>query len=164
LDISGILLDIHLLVDDPTEWIEECVALKPDRIFAQVERMGNIEYFVQALAGYGGVRVGLGLGIATPLTTLTDHILGDIDSVLLMAIEPGYSGRQFDPAVITKIQELRKRWDGTIAVDGGINPETYIQSLSAGATEAGANTALWKGDFETNLQSFNTAEDVWRKK
>lgn len=154
LDFSGVKIDLHLLVDDPTEWVEECVALKPDRIFAQIERMGNIEYFIETMRGYGDVKVGLGIGLDTPLASLHDDTLKEVDAILLMAIEPGFGGTPFHPQVIEKIKELRRRWSGWITIDGGINPETYAQVLRAGASEAGANSALWSGDFEENIKKF----------
>jgi len=50
--------------------------------------------------------------------------------------------------VIAKIKELRKIYRGAILIDGGITPATYTQVISAGATEVGANSAWWRGDFE----------------
>lgn len=161
LDLSEINVDFHLLVDDPAEWLEECVALKPARIFAQIERMGSIEYFVQALRSYGTVQVGLGIGLHTPIESLTDAILGQTDAVLLMAIEPGFGGSPFHPEVLPKIHELRSRWDGWIVIDGGITPSRYTQVHLAGASEAGANSALWKGDFEDNFRKFAEEEAQW---
>jgi pentose-5-phosphate-3-epimerase len=50
--------------------------------------------------------------------------------------------------VIEKIGQLRKIYQGSILIDGGINPDTYKQIIDAGASEAGANSAWWRGDFE----------------
>lgn len=160
-NLTGIDVDLHLLVDDPAEWLEECIALSPARIFAQIERMGSIEYFISALRGYGTSKVGIGVGLHTPLDILTDEILRDVDGVLLMAIEPGFGGTPFHEAVLPKIRELRSRWDGWIVIDGGITPETYTQVHTAGASEAGANSALWKGNFEENFTKFMDEEARW---
>jgi ribulose-phosphate 3-epimerase len=154
LDFGSLQLDIHLLVDDPTEWVEECIALSPNRLIAQVEKMGSIEHYIEVVRGYGGAQVGIGVGLYTPITSLSPAILKTVDVILLMAIEPGFGGTPFHPAVLPKITELRAKWSGTIITDGGINPETYKEVLQAGADEAGANSALWRGDFAANWHNF----------
>lgn len=158
LDLSGINLDLHLLVDDPVEWLPECVAIQPARIFAQIERMGNIEFFIAALRDFGSAKVGLGVGLHTPIAALSDDVLKRVDGVILMAIEPGFGGTPFHPDVLPKIKELRQRWDGWIVIDGGMTPETYAQVLKAGASEAGANSALWKGNFAENWKKFEEVQ------
>lgn len=154
IDLTGIQVDLHLLVDDPAEWIEECIVLKPTRILAQVERMGNVHSYIDKVKGYSETGIGLGLGIKTPISSLDNKILERVDAVLLMAIEPGFGGTPFQSGVIPKIRELRSRWGGWIIVDGGINPEILSQVLQAGASEAGANSAMWRGDFEDNWRRF----------
>jgi ribulose-phosphate 3-epimerase len=147
LDLSGKKTDIHLLVDDPTEWIEESVALQPIRLIAQIEHMGSQTAFLQAVAAYGGVVGGLGLKIETPLEELEEQALAQCGVVLLLAIPPGTTGSPFDERVIPKIKELRNIYSGAILIDGGMTPTTYAQVMAAGATEAGANSAWWRGDF-----------------
>jgi len=69
LDLTGKEVDIHLLVDDPTEWIEESVALQPKRLIGQVEHMGSQVAFIEAAKEYG-VQPGLALEIHTPVEEL----------------------------------------------------------------------------------------------
>ncbi len=147
LDLTGKAVDIHLLVDDPTEWIEESVALSPTRLIAQIEHMGSQAAFLQTVAGYGGPRGGLALRVETPLEEIEKEALSQCSVVLLLAIPPGTSGSPFDERVIPKIRALRKIYSGAILIDGGMTPATYAQILAAGATEAGANSAWWRGDF-----------------
>lgn len=158
LDFAEIELDLHLLVDDPTEWIPECVAIKPKRIIAQIERMGRLEYFVEAVKEHKGIKVYLGLGIETDLDNLSEEILSQIEGVLLMAVKPGFGGNPFLPAVLPKITKLREKTSKEIFIDGGMNPETYRQVLAAGASEAGANTFLWRGEFAANYEKFMEGE------
>jgi len=154
INFGGIELDLHLLVDDPTEWIPECVALRPARIFAQIEKMGNIEHYLEVMKEHGEVKACIGVGLHTPIDSLEDGVLSGVDGVLLMAIEPGFGGSPFHPEVLPKIKELRKRYKGEIFVDGGMNPTTYALVKRNGASEAGANSALWRGDFEKNWKLF----------
>jgi ribulose-phosphate 3-epimerase len=144
LDLAGKEVDIHLLVDDPTEWIEESVALKPARLIAQIEHMGSQAAFLDVIKAYG-VGAGLGLKIDTPLEELEHEALAQCNVILLLAVAPGTSGSLFDERVIPKISELRKIYAGPILIDGGITPTTYARVLEAGATEAGANSSWWGG-------------------
>jgi pentose-5-phosphate-3-epimerase len=147
--LVGLELDIHLLVDDPAEWIEETVAIKPTRIIGQIERMGSQSRFLAAIASYGGgVWGGLAVGIETPIEALENEALKQCEVALLMAVPVGTYGNKFDERVLPKIRELRARFKGKILIDGGINKETMEQTLRAGADEVGANSAYWRGEWE----------------
>lgn len=146
LDTSNMKMDIHLMVDDPTEWIEESVALKPARLIAQIERMGSQKLFLETVEGYGG-EAGLALKIETPIEEIEAEVLVSCKTILLLAIPAGTTGSVFDERVINKIQELRKVYKGNILIDGAMNKETFRRVVEAGATEAGANSAYWPGEF-----------------
>jgi len=140
-------IDIHLLVDDPTEWIQDSMMLKPKRIIGQIERMGSQELFVKEVAGYGengSVSGGLALKITTPIESLETRALEHCSVVLLLAVPAGHSGAEFDMRVLDKIKELRKIYTGSILVDGGVNEETSKLAIEAGATELGANSYYWR--------------------
>lgn len=146
-DLREIKMDIHLLVDDPTEWVEEVAALKPARLIAQIERMGSQKLFLDTVEGYGG-EGGLGLEIDTPIEEIEGECLSSCKTILLLAIPTGTTGSSFDERVIDKIKQLRKIYSGSILIDGAINHETYERVVEAGASEAGANSAYWNGELE----------------
>lgn len=146
IDTAKMKMDIHLLVDDPMEWVEECVALNPVRLIGQIERMGSQAIFLDSVTNYG-IKGGLALRIDTPIEEIEKECLAKTSLILLLAIPAGTTGSPFDSRVITKIKELRKTYHGDILIDGGINKETFKQVLDAGATEAGANSAWWGGDL-----------------
>lgn len=146
-DLSQMQIDLHLLVDDPVEWIEECVALTPRRVIGQIEHMGKQSVFVEAVEGYH-VEAGLALKIETPIAEIEEDVLQKIKTILLLEIPPGTTGSPFDMRVLDKIKDLRKMFLGSIVVDGGINQETYRLAMEAGATEAGANSAWWRGEWQ----------------
>jgi ribulose-phosphate 3-epimerase len=145
IDLKPLQMDMHLLVDDPTEWIEEVVALQPARLIAQIERMGSQELFLQTVEGYG-IEGGLALKIETPIEEIEASLLLSCKTILLLAIPAGTTGSPFDQRVIPKIKELRKIYKGSILIDGGINEETYKIIKEAGATEAGQNSGYWKAN------------------
>lgn len=146
-EIAPLEMDIHLLVDDPTEWVEECVALSPARLIAQIEKMGSQQAYLEAVRSYGATP-GLALRLETPVESLEKEALANCPVVLLLAIAPGTSGNPMDERVLTKIVELKKIYQGAILIDGGINRATFDKVIAAGATEAGANSAYWKGEFD----------------
>lgn len=145
-DLSKIKLDIHLLVDDPTEWIEESVALKPDRLIAQIERMGPQKLFLEQVESYG-VEGGLALKIDTPIEEIEKASLEKCQTILLLSVPAGTSGSKFDRRVIEKIENLRKIYHGSILIDGGVDKEIYKEIIEVGASEAGANSAWWRGEW-----------------
>ncbi len=148
-DLRNMKVDMHLMVDDPTEWIEESVALKPARLIAQIERMGSQKLFLEAVASYG-VEGGLALKIETPIEEIERELLDSCKTILLLAIPAGTTGSPFDERAINKIRELRKIYTGSILIDGAMNKNTFKRVVEAGASEAGANSAWWRGDFNEN--------------
>jgi len=146
LDTANIKMDIHLLVDDPLEWVEECVALNPKRVIGQIERMGSQQLFLESVASYG-IAGGIALKIETPIEEIEENVLLKCKTILLLAVPAGTSGSGFDERVIMKIKNLRKIYTGNILIDGGINNETYQQVMSAGASEVGKNSNYWKDEI-----------------
>lgn len=146
IDLSGMTMDMHLMVDDPTEWIEESVALKPARLIAQIERMGSQKVFLETVESYG-CEGGLALAIDTPIEEIEKECLAKCKTILLLAIPTGTTGSPFDERVLPKITELRKIYAGSILIDGGIGKETYEKIMAAGATEAGANSKYWNNEL-----------------
>lgn len=145
-DTAGMEVDIHLLVDDPMEYVEESARVKPQRIIGQIERMGVQKIFVETVAGYG-ILPGLALKIETPIEEIDEEMLKTCKTILLLAIPAGTTGSRFDERVISKIKELRRKYQGSILIDGGINKVTMKKCLEAGASEVGANSAWWRGEF-----------------
>lgn len=144
IDTSNMKMDIHLLVDDPAEWVEEVVALKPARLIAQIERMGSQMAFLESIEGYA-TEGGLALAINTPIEEIEVEALTTVKTILLLAVPAGTSGSVFDERVIAKIKQLRKIYAGSILIDGAISKETYKRVMEAGASEVGANSAYWAG-------------------
>jgi ribulose-phosphate 3-epimerase len=147
IDTANMKMDIHLLVDDPSEWIEECVALNPKRLIGQIERMGSQIQFLETIESYKCAG-GLALEIHTPIEEIEKEALDKAKVIILLAIPAGTTGSPFDARVIDKIKELRKIYKGSILIDGAMKPDTYKIIIEAGASEAGANSGWWEGKFD----------------
>ena len=136
----------HLMVDNPESLVEPVIDAGADMVVVHVESSKNMFRLIQSIKDRG-VRVGIALNPATPLTHLT-YLLGEIDSVLIMCVDPGFGGQKFIPSMMDKIRRLRKalvkrKLPLDIAVDGGINHENVGAVVEAGASTIIAGTAIF---------------------
>src|SRR3990167_8187367 len=90
--------DAHLMVDKPELWLEKCMLGGVERVFGQVEMMGDVNLFI-ADAQAMGMGVGLAYDLDTPLTNL-EKVIDDLDSVLLMSVPAGAQGQEFQSGVL----------------------------------------------------------------
>ena len=124
-------VEAHLMVEEPTEWIDRCVAAGIMGVYGQVEKMSDKLDFITKAEG-AGLRTGLAFGLETPLTGLEDWV-NLVDCILLMSHKIGYQGLDFDDKVLEKIKKVREMsLTVTILVDGGLNEENIKKCLKAG--------------------------------
>lgn len=129
-------LDVHLMIDDPDQYIKAFADSGADWITVHQEASRHLHRTVHAIKD-AGVRAGVALNPATPLSTI-EHVLDDLDMVLLMTVNPGFGGQSFIPNVLGKIRALRQMVEERglalhIEVDGGINAETARDVVTQGA-------------------------------
>ena len=134
--ISNLPLDVHLMVEQPEEIIEDYLALNPDRITIHIEaKTKNIEETVKHIKE-SGVKVGIAISPKTSIEKVKKY-LPYIHMILVMTVEPGLGGQNLIPETIAKIEELNKyrkenNIDIDIEADGGINEETIKLVREAG--------------------------------
>ena len=153
---TDMFLDVHLMVEDPTDQIALFADAGADLITIHVESFCNISEVLKDIRSRGK-KAALALKPATPIEAVYPY-LHLCDMVLVMTVEPGYGGQAFIPETVQKIAELRKTADNLgmkeldIQVDGGINEKTADSVKKAGANVLVAGTALFKADNmkETN--------------
>jgi ribulose-phosphate 3-epimerase len=104
---TNLKLDFHLMVDNPTIWIDRCMAVGAARIIGQTEYMTNERDFVEKCQRVG-VKIGLALDINTEISRLDPTILSDLDVILVMDYPAGMGGQVFDDRVLAKIKILDK--------------------------------------------------------
>ena len=144
--VTELPLDVHLMISNPDQFVEEFVKAGADLITVHAEAVKNLHRSIQKIKGAGG-KPGVSLNPATPLDVL-EYVLGDLTMVLLMTVNPGFEGQEFIPAVIPKIRRLKEMIDQRglqvdIEVDGGIGPETVHLVSSAGANVFVAGSAIF---------------------
>ncbi len=134
---TGLPLDVHLMIEHPERYLEAFVGAGADLVSVHVEACPHLHRTVQAIRSLGA-RPGVVLNPSTPLSTL-EHILEDVDLVLLMTVNPGFGGQAFISAMIPKVEALRRTLDERrlrveLEVDGGITLENVQDVAKAGAT------------------------------
>lgn len=142
-------LDVHLMIVQPEKFIQEVKALGAYTMNVHFEACPHLHRVVQQIKE-AGMKAGVTLNPATPVSMLTD-IIGDLDLVMLMSVNPGFGGQKFIPHTLEKVKELRALIERTgskalIEVDGGVNRETGKQLVEAGVDVLVAGNAVFKAE------------------
>lgn len=136
--VTSLPLDVHLMVEDPGDFVEKFIENGADYITFHVESMAS-ERQIARLIDYlhiKGVKAGLSIKPDTPVSAIEPY-LNKLDLVLVMSVEPGFGGQKFNPVAVEKIARLaelkqEKNYSYVIEVDGGINNDTIDQVKDAG--------------------------------
>jgi ribulose-phosphate 3-epimerase len=140
--------DVHLMISPVDPYIDAFARAGANIISFHPEAGPHPHRTIQAIRA-AGAKPGLVLNPGTPVETLWP-LLGDIDLVLVMSVNPGFGGQSFIESQLKKIEIIRKRIDQErpgidLEVDGGINFETAPRAIAAGANVLVAGTATFKG-------------------
>src|SRR5690606_2814120 len=159
--ITGLPLDVHLMIENPDAYIEQFAKAGADYITVHVEACRHLHRTIQLIRSFG-VKPGVVLNPHTPIETI-QHILEDVDMVLFMTVNPGFGGQKFIESVVPKVEALSKiikerGLNIEIEIDGGINAETIVPCAKAGATVFVAGSAIYsKEDRAQALQEIKQA-------
>lgn len=144
---SRLPFDVHLMISDLSTFIPLYANAGADIITIHPEATPHIDRHIQLIKSLGK-KTGIALNPGTSLENI-EHILYNLDQVLIMTVNPGFGGQKFIPAQLDKIRALRaKSSDIDIEVDGGITPETAQQVIAAGANVLVAGTSVFSGGKE----------------
>ena len=144
--ITDLSLDVHLMIAEADRYIEDFARAGADWITVHVEACPHLHRTIGRIKELGK-KAGAVLNPATPLGTL-DEILGDVDLVMLMSVNPGFGGQSFIRSSINKIKNLRKMieergLDVGTEVDGGVSPATIADVAGAGGNIFVAGSAVF---------------------
>ena len=151
------IFDVHLMIDEPIRYIKEFRDAGADIITVHYEACKHLDRTVHAIKE-SGAKAGVVLNPATPIDVLYD-IIGELDMILLMSVNPGFGGQKYITYVTDKIRRLReiadKRNPGLdIEVDGGVTLSNVKELIEAGANVFVAGSAVIKGDAADNINKF----------
>ena len=152
---SKLFFDVHLMVEEPQRYIEAFRDCGADSLTVHAEACRHLDGTLRQIRA-AGMRPAVALNPATPLCSL-NHVLGLVDMVLLMTVNPGFGGQSFLSESLPKIRSLRKLLEETgrpvdIQVDGGINEETLPAVLEAGANIIVAGSAVFGEDIPGRVE------------
>jgi ribulose-phosphate 3-epimerase len=151
---TSLALDVHLMIQDPAKYVQAFIDAGSDMITVHIETIGlkGLREIARLLKK-NKVKFGVSLNPATGLARIKP-VLGLVDFVLVMSVNPGFGGQAFIPAAVDKIRGLRKIFSKDIAVDGGINQATAKLVKDAGANILVAGSYIFgSGNFQRAIQS-----------
>jgi ribulose-phosphate 3-epimerase len=154
---SSKIFDAHLMIAPVDFYIPAFAAAGADIITVHPESGAHLHRTLQLIKAQGK-KAGIALNPATPLTVL-DYIMGDVDLILVMSVNPGFGGQSFITSQLEKIKAVRQRIDALgktidLQVDGGVNVTNAPQIIAAGADVLVAGTATFTGgstQYATNI-------------
>jgi ribulose-phosphate 3-epimerase len=141
------VLDVHLMIAPADPYIAAFAKAGADIITVHAEAGPHLHRSLQAIRAEGK-RAGVAINPATPVSAV-EHVIADIDLLLVMSVNPGFGGQSFIPEVLIKLKQAkaligRRKID--LEVDGGINPETSPLVVKAGANVLVAGNAIFAGN------------------
>jgi ribulose-phosphate 3-epimerase len=139
-------LDVHLMIENPEQYIEAFAGAGADMISVHQEATRHLDRALTMIRE-NGCKPGAVINPATPVMMLSE-VLGKVDHVLVMSVNPGFGGQAFIPEATEKIRELREirdrhHYSYRIEVDGGIAPENVAEVVRAGAQILVAGTSVF---------------------
>jgi len=141
--ISKLPLDTHLMIEKPEKFIDDFVAAGSSMITVHIETIDPKRYTLYAKRLKSKrIKLGISLNPSTPLSKIKP-VLDTVDFVLVMSVNPGFSGQTFIYKSLSKIKQLRSIYNGDIAVDGGINEKTAKWAINAGANILAAGSYIF---------------------
>jgi len=143
---SSLVFDVHLMIDNPELYINDFAEAGADIITVHAEASVHLHRLVQMIKAKG-LKAGMALNPATSVNVL-EHIIEDLDMVLIMSVNPGFGGQKFINSAYEKISMVRrlienKNLSVDLQVDGGIGPDNVRQVVGSGANIIVAGSAIF---------------------
>ena len=151
------IFDVHLMIDEPIRDIAQFAEAGADIITVLAESCKHLDRTIDAIKELG-IKAGVAINPATPVSAV-QHVLGKVDMVLVMSVNPGFGGQKLIPYTLDKVWELRSMIDALgvqvdIEVDGGITLDNVDEALEAGANVIVAGSAVFRDNIRDNVTSF----------
>ena len=154
---SDKIFDVHLMIDNPANYIDAFVEAGADLITVHYEADRHIDRTINYIKSKGKMAA-VALNPGTPVCVLKD-IINSLDMVLIMSVNPGFGGQKFIPYSLEKIREVKEMSktgnpDLLIQVDGGIGKDNVKSVIEAGANVIVAGSAVFNsGDISENIKA-----------
>lgn len=167
---TKLTLDCHLMISNPEKYVADFARAGADSITVHQEATVHLDSLIRTVKSLKtrdgqDVKVGVSLNPATPIETL-EHILPELDLVLIMSVNPGFGGQKFIPYALDKARKLRAKADALgksldIQMDGGIGPRNVEEVIAAGVNVIVSGTAIFgSGDIPGTCRKLKTLMGV----
>jgi ribulose-phosphate 3-epimerase len=157
--VTKLPFHVHLMIDPAQPSLEQYAHAGADIITVHAEADVHLDRSLQVIRSLGK-KAGVSLNPATPVSVI-EHVLGTVDLVLVMTVNPGFGGQSFMSNQLDKIRTIRSMIGDRpidLEVDGGINTETIASVAQAGANFMVAGSAVFSGsDYAKNIKDLRTA-------
>ena len=133
---SKLVFDVHMMVTNPERYVDQVVKAGADVVTVHVEATPHIHRALQLIKA-AGAKAGVVINPGTSVSAI-EAVLGQVDQVLVMTVNPGFGGQAFIPETLDKVHQLadlrqKQGHSYLIEVDGGVNDKTAADCLAAGA-------------------------------
>lgn len=144
--VTGLPLDVHLMIDEPSRFFADFVAAGASILTVHVETCPNLHRDLESIHRLG-IMAGVAINPGTPAAHINE-VLHLADLILVMTVDPGFSGQPFQSHVLPKLGQIRQSvarrgLTPELSVDGGVSAETAPQAVAAGATMLVAGSAVY---------------------
>ena len=161
--VTNMTFDVHMMVEEPGRYVEDIKKAGADIITVHAEACTHLDRVVNQIKE-AGCKAGVALNPATPVSVL-ECILGQVDMVLIMTVNPGYGGQSYIAKMDDKIKELRaiineKGLDIDIEVDGGISAKNVAHVKECGANVFVAGSAVFNGNIASSTKDILEAMEA----
>jgi ribulose-phosphate 3-epimerase len=165
---TKLFLDVHLMIEDPDRYVDDFAKAGADQIGVHEEACRHLHRVLQQIRA-AGKRASVTLNPHTPISSI-QHVLEDVNQVLIMSVNPGFGGQSFIPSVLPKIRALReeiraRKLNVDIEVDGGIKVANVAEVAKAGGNVIVAGSAVFEsGDYKATIAALRkNAESTYDK-
>ena len=160
--VTGLTLDIHLMIDEPESHVDSFIKSGGDIINVHIEATDHISEIID-LVKSNDRKVGVCINPETPVSTI-ESIIPDLDQIMVMSVNPGWSGQQFIESSLDKVTYLRELIDDRglrvdIEIDGGVRPGNILECRKAGANVIVASSAIFNNTstIEDNMEQLKAS-------
>lgn len=158
---SKLVFDVHMMVTNPERYVDQVVKAGADVVTVHVEATPHIHRALQLIKS-AGAKAGVVINPGTSVSAI-ESVLGQVDQVLVMTVNPGFGGQAFIPATLDKVRQLadlrqKNGYNYLIEVDGGVNDKTAADCLAAGADILVAGSYVF--GHSDPVQAIQTLKDL----
>jgi len=156
--LTKMLFDVHLMIAPADPYLAQFAAAGADLISVHAEAGPHLHRSLQAIRALGK-KSGVVLNPATPVSVL-EHVMDQLDLILIMTVNPGYGGQSFLPSMLEKVRQARALIGGRdidLEVDGGVTAKNAGEIYRAGANVLVAGSAIFKGNHADQIKAIRNA-------